>query len=188
MNSALCSIALLSALMASGCSSVVTGEHATTVAAQGTTPSYAWSNSMERKRIALEKATQNTGIEVLRTAHNELQVNVPSDFSFDTDSSEVKADMRPVLDQFAEGLETKALAHMLIHIVGHTDSQGADAANESLSLARANSVRKHLEAKGIAAGRIDVEGRGEQQPMISNAKGYGRALNRRVEIFLREPG
>ena len=194
MNSTLYGIALLSALAAAGCAHIAPHETPPTATAKATaqphanTPFYAWSNSMERKRLALENATQNTGIEVLRTTHNELQVNVPSDFSFDTDSSVVKADMRPVLDQVAEGLETKALSHMLIHIVGHTDSQGADAANETLSLARANSVRKHLEAKGIAAARIDVEGRGEQQPMISNAKGYGRALNRRVEIFLREPG
>jgi len=56
-----------------------------------------------------------------------------------------------------------------------------------LSVERAESVRKHLEAKGIEAARIEVEGRGEHQPQIDNKTSYGRALNRRVEIFLRDP-
>ena len=142
---------------------------------------------MEAERVALEKATLDAGIVVLRTQHNQLQVNVPSDFSFDTDSAEIKPDMGAVLDRFADGLEAKTLSHMLIHIVGHTDSRGSDAVNDPLSLARANSVRRHLESKGVATSRIEVEGRGEHQPMVGNDKGYGRALNRRVEIFLREP-
>jgi outer membrane protein OmpA-like peptidoglycan-associated protein len=87
----------------------------------------------------------------------------------------------------AEDLKTASLSHMLIHIVGFADSRGADAVNEALSLARATSVRKHLEGRGIAAGRIEVEGRGESQPLAGNDQRYGRALNRRVEIYLREP-
>jgi outer membrane protein OmpA-like peptidoglycan-associated protein len=81
----------------------------------------------------------------------------------------------------------KSLSHLLIHIVGYTDSRGDDATNDSLSLARAVSVGKYLEGKGIASRRIEVEGRGEHRPMVSNDKSYGRALNRRVEIFLRDP-
>jgi outer membrane protein OmpA-like peptidoglycan-associated protein len=147
----------------------------------------AWSDSMEAKRLSLERATRDTGIVVLRTEDNQLQVNVPSDFSFDTDSAAIKAGMRPVLDALAEDLKTASLSHMLIHIVGFADSRGADAVNEALSLARATSVRKHLEGRGIAAGRIEVEGRGESQPLAGNDQRYGRALNRRVEIYLREP-
>ncbi len=171
----LCSIA--AALMSAGCAGLTQNEAAPNV----------WSGTMESKRVVLEKVTHNTGIEVQRTKDNQLKVNVPSDFSFDTDSAEIKPDMRPVLDQFAEGLETKPLAHMRVHIVGHTDSRGPDAVNDPLSLARADSVRKHLVAKGIAPNRIEVEGRGEHQPQVGNDKSYGRALNRRVEIFLREP-
>ncbi len=64
---------------------------------------------------------------------------------------------------------------------------GDNAGNDVLSLARAVNVGKHLEGRGIAANRIEVGGRGERDPMVSNDKGYGRALNRRVEIYLREP-
>jgi len=165
------------AFMTAGCAALRSGD-----------PANVWSRSMEAKRIALEKATLDTGITVLRTKDNQIQVNVPSDFSFDTESAQLKPGMTPVLDQLAEGLEARQLAHMRVHIVGHADSRGPDAFNDPLSVARAHSVRKHLEAKGIDANRIAVEGRGEHQPMVDNAKSYGRALNRRVEIYLREPG
>jgi outer membrane protein OmpA-like peptidoglycan-associated protein len=179
---------LAAALAAAGCSSLGLAERgAPGDGAVSASAPYVWSRTMESKLVALEKATANTGIAVLRTKDNQLQVNVPSEFSFDTESAELKPDMTPVLDQLAEGLEARRLSNMRVHIVGHADSRGPDAVNDPLSVARAHSVRKHLEAKGVDASRIVVEGRGEHQPMVGNDKSYGRALNRRVEIFLREP-
>jgi outer membrane protein OmpA-like peptidoglycan-associated protein len=168
---------LLAALLCvAGCASVGTGGAANT-----------WSRSMENKRIALEQGAGDSGISVLRTDDNQLQVNVPSEFSFDPESAEIKPGMRPVLDQFAAELDERPLSHLLVRIVGYTDSVGDAAVNEVLSLARAVNVGKYLEGRGIAANRIEVEGRGERNPIVSNDKGYGRALNRRVEIYLREP-
>lgn len=167
---------LATLVFVAGCASVGTGGSANT-----------WSRSMENKRMALERGAADSGISVLRTDDNQLQVNVPSEFSFDPDSAEVKPGMRPVLDEFAAELADAPLSHLRIRIVGFTDSAGDNATNDVLSLARAANVGKYLEGRGIAATRIEVEGRGERQPMVSNEKGYGRALNRRVEIYLREP-
>jgi outer membrane protein OmpA-like peptidoglycan-associated protein len=124
---------------------------------------------------------------VFRTPDNQLQVNVPSDFSFGTDSAAIKPAMRPVLARFADDLALPALSHLLVRIVGHTDDRGSDAANDQLSLARARSVAQYLEGLGVSAQRITVEGHGEHEPSVTNAQPYGRALNRRVEMFLREP-
>lgn len=146
-----------------------------------------WSPSMEARRVALEKAAQGSGIVVLRTPDDQLQVNVPSEFSFDTDSAAIRPGMRPVLDAFAVDMKAEGLSAMLIHVIGFTDGRGGAAANDTLSLARAVSVRKYLEGRGIAAARISVEGRGESQPLVDDGQAYGRALNRRVEIVLREP-
>ena len=176
----------LALALLAACSNTGTGSAPAGGAAPAGT--HVWSRSMETRKLALEKATRDTGIEVLRTRANELQVNVPSDFSFDSGSAELKPDMKRVLDEFAQGLEQPALAHLTIHIVGHADSTGPDAVNDPLSVKRADSVRKHLVALGIAPARIEVEGRGEHQPLVDNAKPYSRALNRRVEILLREPG
>ncbi len=142
-----------------------------------------WSKRMEEKKAAMEKATAGTGIEVARTAENELKVNVPADFSFDVGRAAVKTNMRPVLDQFAQGLDAK----QLVRIVGHTDSTGSDAVNNPLSVERAESVRDYLVGRGVAAQRIQVSGVGSKQPVADNGTEAGRAQNRRVEIFLREP-
>jgi len=142
-----------------------------------------WSKRMEDKRRAMEQTTAGTGIDVARTEDNQLKVNVPSDFSFDVNRSNIKPEMRPVLDTFAQGLDPK----MRVRIIGHTDSTGNDAINNPLSLDRAESVRDYLAARGVAASRIEIDGRGSHQPVASNATDEGRARNRRVEILLREP-
>ncbi len=69
-----------------------------------------------------------------------------------------------------------------IKIIGHTDNVGKDAANQKLSEGRANAVRDDLIERGIAADRIEAEGRGETQPIDTNDTEEGRQNNRRVEI------
>ena len=71
-----------------------------------------------------------------------------------------------------------------IRIEGHTDSQGADAANQALSKRRADAVRRALEDAGVAAGRLSATGRGEGSPVADNGSADGRARNRRVEIIV----
>jgi len=142
-----------------------------------------WSKRMEDKRAEMNRATQGTGIQVARTNDNQLRVAVPSDFSFDSGSSAIKPQMRPVLDQFAQGLSP----NQRVTIIGHTDNVGGEALNNRLSLERAASVRDYLRAHGVDANRIMVNGRGEEVPIASNDTAAGRAENRRVEILLSEP-
>ena len=142
-----------------------------------------WSKRMEEKRAAMERATQGTGIDVARTPDNQLKVNVPSDFSFDVGRAAIKPQMRPVLDQFAQGLDPA----MRVRIVGHTDSTGSDAINNPLSVDRAQSVRDYLAGRGVSPTRVETEGHGAREPVADNGSDAGRAQNRRVEIFLREP-
>ena len=141
-----------------------------------------WSKRMEDKRRAMAEATQGTGIAVDRTADNRLKVNVPSDVSFDTGRADIKPTMRPVLDELGRNLDP----NVGITIVGHTDSTGSDAINDPLSRERALAVRDYLTSRGVAAGRVVVQGRGSHEPVASNATDAGRAQNRRVEIFLSE--
>lgn len=142
-----------------------------------------WSKRMQDKQRAMEQATAGTGIEVARTADNQLKVNVPSDLSFATNSAELKSTLRPVLDQFAQGLDSTSR----VRIVGHTDSTGNDAINDPLSVDRARTVRDYLEDRGLPASRMEIAGRGSREPVADNGSDAGRSKNRRVEIFLREP-
>lgn len=144
-----------------------------------------WSKRMEDRRIAMEQATRGTNVEVSRTADNQLRINVPNDISFDTNSAAIKPELRRVLDPFAGTLAGDPSSR--VTVVGHTDSTGSEAINDPLSVERAQSVREYLIARGVAPGRIDFYGRGEREPIADNSTEAGRARNRRVEIFLREP-
>ena len=73
---------------------------------------------------------------------------------------------------------------MLLDVVGHTDSTGAEAYNQQLSEARASSVARYLESQGVLPARIISRGAGELNPIASNDTAQGRSLNRRVEIIL----
>lgn len=144
-----------------------------------------WSKRQEERRVAMEQATRGTGVDVSRTQDNQLKVNIPSDISFDTGSATIKPNMRGVLDPFANSLKDDPNAR--VTIIGHTDSTGSDAINNPLSIERAQSVRDYLAARGVAPARVEVAGRGEREPVADNNSDSGRAKNRRVEIFLREP-
>ena len=71
-----------------------------------------------------------------------------------------------------------------ISVEGHTDSQGSDAYNQSLSERRAAAVLQQLVAGGVAASRISSKGFGESQPVASNDTPAGRQQNRRVEVVV----
>jgi outer membrane protein OmpA-like peptidoglycan-associated protein len=92
--------------------------------------------------------------------------------------------LRPILDQFANGLSNQPNTE--VRIVGHTDNVGSNAINDPLSLQRAQAARDYLTARGVNPSHISIEGRGEHEPIADNATDAGRARNRRVEIFMAE--
>jgi outer membrane protein OmpA-like peptidoglycan-associated protein len=154
-------------------------------AAAGAVAGNVWSRHMEQQRQAMEQATRGTGVQVSQTADNRLKLDIPSDISFDTNRSDIKANFRPILDRFAGTLNENTAT--FVTIIGHTDSTGGDAINQPLSLDRAAHARDYLSAHGVAAARITVEGRAAREPVASNDDPAGRARNRRVEIFVSEP-
>ncbi len=70
---------------------------------------------------------------------------------------------------------------MRLSLIGHTDSTGSPQHNLNLSLRRAESVRSWLMSQGISPGRVQVDGRGPNEPIADNATEFGRAANRRVQ-------
>jgi OmpA-OmpF porin, OOP family len=70
-------------------------------------------------------------------------------------------------------------------VIGHTDTVGSDAFNDSLSRQRAEVVRSALLARGIAPERITAIGRGKREPFVPTADGVAEPRNRRVEIQVR---
>ena len=154
-------------------------------AALGAGGGYLWSQNMQKQRAEMEQATAGTGIGISQTTDNQLKVDIPADVSFDVGRYAIKPNMRPVLDRLAATLNQHPVT--TVTIIGHTDSTGSDAVNDPLSVNRAASTRDYLVQRGVSAQRIAVDGRGSRQPVADNSTASGRAMNRRVEIFIAEP-
>lgn len=134
-------------------------------------------------RNRLSGATRGTGTQITEQPDGSLKLNIPSSVTFDTNSYAIKPSFAPVLDQVAQTLQQNP--EVIAQVVGHTDSTGQPAYNQTLSVNRAQSVVNYLSQRGVAPQRLSAEGRGDTQPIADNSTEAGRAQNRRVEIYLR---
>lgn len=102
--------------------------------------------------------------------------------NFELDRAILTPESHAVLDEVAASL----LVHIevRIEVAGHTDETGSAQHNASLSLARAETVRNYLMARGVGSDRMIPRGYGALYPVASNVTDEGRALNRRVELRL----
>jgi outer membrane protein OmpA-like peptidoglycan-associated protein len=107
---------------------------------------------------------------------------VLQDVVFETGKSDLKAGAGQRLQPLAKYLQ--ANPNVKVQVDGHTDSQGSDASNQTLSVARAQSVRATLAGMGVNAARITTIGHGEAEPVADNKIAAGRLQNRRVEVTL----
>ena len=100
---------------------------------------------------------------------------------FDYDESAIRADAETALR--AKVAILRASPEVRIRIEGHADSTGPDAYNLELSQRRADSVKRYLvQHFDIDAEHLFTEGRGENEPIATNATRAGRAKNRRAEF------
>jgi len=101
---------------------------------------------------------------------------------FDPDSYRIKAESYKTLKEIGQLFED--MPELRLSIEGHTDSDGSDEHNMTLSQNRANSVRDYLKATySIAADRLETKGWGESKPIDTNDSPEGKANNRRVELI-----
>lgn len=105
---------------------------------------------------------------------------IASKIFFETNSDKLKVASLVQLDELAEILKRYEGANLIIE--GHTDSQGEDAYNLTLSQKRTESVKTYLMGKGIMESRLTATGFGETKPIDDNKTSAGRAKNRRVEL------
>lgn len=105
-----------------------------------------------------------------------------SDILFDVNQATLKAGAANNVQKIAAILNQ--YPNYNISVEGHTDAQGTDAYNQSLSERRAAAVLSQLVAGGVAGNRITSKGFGESQPVASNDTPAGRQQNRRVEVIV----
>ena len=136
----------------------------------------AYMDAQERK---LRQQTAGTGVDVVRQG-DDLLLRMPSGITFATNQASIQPQFRGTLDQVASTLSE--YPKTMIDVLGHTDSDGAEAYNQTLSERRAQSVADYLSSHGVQSVRISTRGYGEMQPIASNETPEGKAQNRRVEI------
>ena len=105
-----------------------------------------------------------------------------SDILFDVNQATLKPGAAQNIARIATVL--RQYPDKQIAVEGHTDSDGSDAYNQSLSERRAAAVREALVAGGVAPGTITSRGFGESQPVTTNATAAGKQQNRRVEVVV----
>ena len=118
-------------------------------------------------------------------ADMQIQISQPEFFTLDnlhfaSGKWDILKSSYAELNELLDYLKLKK--NISIEIGGHTDSDGEELDNQSLSQKRADAVKTYLIGKGIAAKRIKAVGYGELNPVADNTSTTGKAKNRRTEV------
>lgn len=136
---------------------------------------------MDRQEEKLRAELQGTGVSVTRIGDN-ITLNMPGNVTFATNSSDLSPAFFDVLTSVSKVLTE--FDKTVVEVAGHTDSDGTQEYNQSLSERRATSVAQYLRSQGINGQRLITLGAGETAPVASNDTAAGKQLNRRVEITM----
>lgn len=100
---------------------------------------------------------------------------------FDFDKSDIRSDVRAVIQAHAEYLADNA--NVSITLEGHADERGTREYNIALGERRANAVERMLTLQGASASQIRVVSYGEERPAAMGHKEDAWSLNRRAEFI-----
>lgn len=144
-------------------------------------------NYMDKQRAELERQLadeqEREQLGITEVGEDTLKIGVAGDASFPFDEATIEPQFEPTFDKIASVLAD--YDKTIVHVVGHTDSIGAEAYNKRLSMDRADSVGTYMRRQGVKGNRILTYGAGESNPVASNDTEAGRRQNRRVEIFIK---
>lgn len=139
-------------------------------------------NYMDRQEQNLRERLAGSGVGVTRVNEQQILLNFPADLTFDFNRDAVKSQFLPTLRDVAAVL--RDYPQTTVDVYGHADSVGSDAYNQDLSERRAMNVASILSQNGVIRERLLVTGFGERRPIADNSTDYGRAQNRRVEVYI----
>jgi type IX secretion system PorP/SprF family membrane protein len=103
-------------------------------------------------------------------------------FNFTFGSFEIGDDEASYLNELANAFKDNP--DLRIKLTGHTDDVGSEKFNLRLSIQRAEKIREFLAQRGVSPDRVIVDGKGEGEPITSNATEEGKSKNRRVELII----
>lgn len=117
-----------------------------------------------------------------KLANNVVRITMTNQTAFDVNSTEIKPGFHSTLDKLADVVIR--YGKTTLTVVGHTDNTGTERHNQTLSEGRALSVARYFEGRDVNPLRLATAGKGESEPVASNASESGRQANRRVEIYV----
>ncbi|MGN1084525.1 MAG: flagellar motor protein MotB [Lachnospiraceae bacterium] len=123
-------------------------------------------------------------------AYNYVKIDVKGSVLFASNSAELRSDAKPILLKIGDIL--KEYDKFGIEIIGHTDNvpikSGPYPDNDYLSAARAIETAQYLiKAKNLDPSKVSFSGKGEREPVDTNATEEGRSRNRRIEFRIYMP-
>jgi len=116
----------------------------------------------------------------IKVERNQIVLLEPIQFMGKT--TELNASAYLVLSELSVYLESESL--LRVRIEAHTDSTGDEGTNKTLTEEQARQVRQYLSEQGIGLDRMEVKGYGSRIPIDTNRTESGRAINRRIELFI----
>jgi putative secretion ATPase (PEP-CTERM system associated) len=140
-------------------------------------------NRLVAEQFVIEQELRRKGVIVERLEGDLLRVKLRSDGLFDFDSARIRDSAGPDLQTLAEVL--RKYQHMMVQVVGHTDSTGQADYNLSLSKLRAIAVADYLVDHDLPGSRIHSEGRGDRDTRLEKSPNDSPETKRRVEIYIR---
>ncbi len=136
-------------------------------------------NEMDKQAEEIKNTVPDARVERVGEG---IVVEFSSNILFGFDQSNLSDEAKRNLDKLVQVLNSYNETD--IEVQGHTDSRGAEAYNQNLSIQRAGTVSNYLSQQGISRERLTVKGFGENTPRYDNSSTEGRRLNRRVEFLI----
>lgn len=99
---------------------------------------------------------------------------------FDYDKYEIREEHNAFLDRMIKVV--KGHSDLRVKVTGHTDSDGSDQYNDTLSWNRAQAITAYFVKRGLSADRLVIEFKGEHAPIDTNTNPEGKQRNRRVDF------
>ncbi len=134
---------------------------------------------MDRQAEEMQRDLENATVERVGEG---IKITFDSGILFDVDSAILHAESKENIEQLATILNKYDDTDIVIE--GDTDSTGSEEYNQDLSERRAESVALYSVELGVDAGRLQIIGLGETNPVAPNDTLEGRQKNRRVEIAI----
>jgi len=146
-------------------------------AAVGGTAGALIGNYMDKQ--AEEMQNDIAGAKIERVGEG-IKITFDSGILFASNSSTLEYQAKTNINKLAVILNKYPDTNILV--TGHTDFDGSDAFNQTLSEQRAQSVSNYTMSQGVSSSRLSIIGLGEKEPVASNETDEGKRQNRRVEI------